>query len=52
MGSVLPKEARAMLVSASSTDPRTPRGESKARAIALESALRHIRMKYPQYFQN
>lgn len=52
MSMTLPQDARAMLVSATSVEPRVPRAESKVRIRALEQAIQRVRLKYPQYFQN
>lgn len=50
IATLLPLEARDLLVRASQVEPHLPPGESPIRAYTIDSVVRELRVMYPQLF--
>lgn len=51
IATILPLQARQALVRASQVEPEIQAGDSVRRSYVVDSVLREISAKYPQYFQ-
>lgn len=51
IATLLPLEAREMLVRASQVEPHIPPGDSVRRAYVIDSVVRELRVMYPQFWQ-